>query len=371
MNEQKEHCVFTTGSCAAAAAKAAAFMLISGKKMERIRIETPAGIPFEVPLENIEMAEGRAFCAVRKGSGEDPDVTAGCLVCALAEPFVDGKEDVIIAGGEGVGVITRPGLDQPVGNAAINSVPRSMISKEVREVMSFLDYHVPVRITISVPYGQLLAEKTFNPRLGIEGGISIIGTSGIVEPMSTKALLQTIRLELRQRKECGEKIAVTAPGNYGMRFLKDHYGYDLDHAVKCSNYIGKTIDMAKEEGFSRLLLVGHAGKLVKVSGGIMNTHSQEADCRMELIAAAAIRCHTPASAILKILDCASTEEACGILMRERKLNECFAYITDRISYHLNKRAGENMDVQCIVYSIEHGILGKTVQAEKYLREVMG
>ena len=156
-----------------------------------------------------------------------------------------------------------------------------------------------------------------------------------------------------------------------MRFLEDHYGYDLDHAVKCSNYIGKTIDMAKEEGFSRLLLVGHAGKLVKVSGGIMNTHSQEADCRMELIAAAAIRCHTPAPAILRILDCASTEEACGILMQERRLNECFAYITDRISYHLNKRAGENMDVQCIVYSIEHGILGKTVQAEKYLREVMG
>ncbi len=369
MSETKEPYVFTTGSCAAAASKAAAFMLISGKKKERIRIETPAGIPFEVKLQNIEIEEGRAFCAVRKGSGEDPDVTAGCLICALAEPSADGKGEVLISGGEGVGVVTRPGLDQKVGNAAINSVPRSMIEKEVKEVMSFLDYHDSVRITISVPNGLELAEKTFNPRLGIEGGISIIGTSGIVEPMSTKALLMTIRLELRQRKECGEQIAVVAPGNYGVHFLKDYYRYDLDHAVKCSNFIGQTIDLAKEEGFTRLILVGHAGKLVKVSGGIMNTHSKEADCRMELIAAAAVRCHTPSRAVLEILDAATTEEACGILKKEGKLQECFALITDRISYHLNKRAGDRMDVQCIVYSVEYGILGKTGRAEEYLREV--
>lgn len=190
------------------------------------------------------------------------------------------KQDLVIInidGGDGVGRVTKPGLDQPVGNAAINHVPREMIEKEVREVCELLDFKGTLDITISVPKGNELAERTFNPRLGIVGGISILGTSGIVEPMSSQALIDTIRVELRQRYSLGYDYVAVAPGNYGLDFMKESYGYDLDRSVKCSNFIGETIDMAADMGFKRMLLTGHIGKLIKVAGGIMNTHSREAD----------------------------------------------------------------------------------------------
>lgn len=160
-----------------------------------------------------------------------------------------------------------------------------------------------------MPEGENLAAQTFNPRLGIKGGISILGTSGIVEPMSDKALLDTIAVELKQKRAEGHSIVAISPGNYGLEFMKRTYGYDLERSVKCSNFIGQTIDMVKEIGFSKMLLTGHIGKLIKVSGGIMNTHSKEADCRMELLAAAAIRAGAEVTLLREILDCIGTEDA--------------------------------------------------------------
>lgn len=361
---------FTTGSCSAAAAKAAAWMLLKGTKRSHIQIETPAGIMYKAELLDVSVGECKASCAVRKDAGDDPDVTDGALICAEAELLPDEEGDIIIKGGEGVGVVTRPGLDRSVGEAAINSVPLAMIRKEVREVMDLFDCRSSVRIIISVPKGRKIAEQTFNPRLGIKGGISILGTTGIVEPMSRKALLDTIRLELCQRKAEGETIPVVSPGNYGLRFMRDRYGYDLDRAVKCSNFIGETIDMAKEMGFKHLLLAGHAGKLVKVSGGIMNTHSREADARMELMAAAAVRSGARRETVLSVLDSLSTEEACGYLAEEGIVNACFSYLMERISYYLGKRAGPEMQVECMVYSNGLGLLGATPRAEEYLREAV-
>ena len=224
--------------------------------------------------------ETKVSCAVQKDGGDDPDVTTGALIYA-AVSFQDGinaedqsehvreKEPVItIDGGSGVGRVTRPGLDQPVGNAAINHVPREMIEKEVCEVCMALDFHGALAVEISVPGGGELAKSTFNPRLGIVGGISILGTSGIVEPMSAQALLDTIRVELRQHRALGEQLVAVSPGNYGLDFMKRTYDYDLDRSVKCSNFIGQTIDMAVEYGFTHMLMTGHIGKLIKVSGGI-------------------------------------------------------------------------------------------------------
>ena len=361
---------FTTGSCAAAAAKAAAYMLLGERKKERIEIDTPAGIKYSPLIEETERGSSYVSCAVRKESGDDPDITNGILVYAKAERCENSAsgERVLIEGGKGIGRVTRPGLDQPVGNAAINSTPRSMIKKEVEEVMDLFDYDGNLRIEISVPEGEELAAKTFNPRLGIEGGISIIGTSGIVEPMSTKALLDTIRVELRQLKEMGASVAVVSPGNYGMEFMKKEYGYDLDRAVKCSNYIGDTIDIARELGYKKLLLCGHVGKLIKVSGGIMNTHSAEADCRMELMAAAAIKCGAGSKALSEILECVSTEEAVEVYKKEGVERDCFRYIMDRIFFYLNKRGAEQLRAECIVYSNKYGLLGKTPGADDFLRE---
>jgi cobalt-precorrin-5B (C1)-methyltransferase len=368
---------FTTGSCAAAAAKAAAYMLLSGKKKNSIEIDTPAGIKYCPGIEEIEMGEGKVICAVRKESGDDPDITNKTLIFAkvsYGDSITDSVRDITrvhIDGGRGVGRVTRPGLDQPVGNAAINSTPRKMIEAEVMQVMELFDYEGNLDVEIFVPEGEELAAKTFNPRLGIEGGISIIGTTGIVEPMSTKALLDTIYVELRQMKEMGATVAVVSPGNYGLDFMKEKYDFDLDRAVKCSNFIGDTIDMAKELGFAKLLLCGHVGKLIKVSGGIMNTHSKEADCRMELMAAAAIRCGASKEALQKILDCVSTEEAIEVYFSEGVEKKCFEYITEKIDFYLNKRAGTSMEAQCILYSNQYGLLGTTKKAEEFLKEAKG
>ena len=357
---------FTTGSCAAAAARAAAYMLLSGHAKKTIKIMTPAGIEYEPAIEDITAGENCVSCAVRKDAGDDPDITANILIYASVEIIYDGSGNVLIEGGEGVGKVTRPGLDQKVGEAAINSVPRKMIEEEVRRVMELFDLQDSLKVVISVPEGSKIAEKTFNPRLGIEGGISIIGTSGIVEPMSTRAILDTIRVELKQKKVLGARVAVVSPGNYGLDFMRQTYGYDLDKAVKCSNYIGETIDMARDIGFKKMLIVGHVGKLIKVSGGIMNTHSAEADCRMELMATAAFKSGADNETISSILESLSTEEAYGYMTETGIEKECFKYIMERISHYLNKRATDEMKVECIVYSNKFGLLGKTEAADEFM-----
>ena len=353
---------FTTGSCAAAASKAAAYMLLTGHRKNQITIETPGGISYTAEIIDIHIGEHCASCAVVKDGGDDPDVTTGMKIyskVSLTEE-ADGKCAVLhIDGGEGVGRVTRPGLDQPVGNAAINHVPRAMIAKEVSEVCALLDYRGGLDIVISVPGGEALAARTFNPRLGI------VGTSGIVEPMSSQALLDTIRVELNQRRAEGYDSVAVTPGNYGRDYMKRRYGYDLDRSVKCSNFIGQTIDMAAELGFQRILLTGHIGKLIKVAGGIMNTHSREADARMELLAAFALRCQVPAECARRILDCLNTEEALALLQESGKLQEVMDYAMERICFYLDKRAGQRLEIACIMYSSEFGELARSREAEKW------
>lgn len=372
---------FTTGSCAAAAAKAAAYMLLTGKEKKEITIETPKGILYHAKICDPVRGETKVSCAVQKDGGDDPDVTTGALICA-AVSFQDGinaedqsehareKEPVIaIDGGSGVGRVTRPGLDQPVGNAAINHVPREMIEREVRQVCELLDYKGALWVEISAPAGVELAEKTFNPRLGIVGGISILGTSGIVEPMSSQALLDTIRVELRQKYAMGKDIVAVSPGNYGLDYMKRAYHFDLDTSVKCSNYIGQTIDMACETGFHKMLLTGHIGKLVKVAGGIMNTHSKEGDCRMELLVAAAVRQHVPVEYLEAILGCVTTEEAVKILDTCGKKDAVMADLVEKIMFYLNKRGAGKIQIEVILYSNEFGELGKSAHAKEYLDEL--
>lgn len=361
---------FTTGSCAAAAAKAAAYMLLSGRQKNTITIETPKGIPYTADVLEITRGEKAVQCAVRKDGGDDPDITSGALIYAevsLTDHTRMQATDtrIHIDGGIGVGRVTKPGLDQPVGNAAINHVPREMIAKEVLEVCDLMDYKGNLQVIISVPEGEAIAKQTFNPRLGIVGGISILGTSGIVEPMSNQALLDTIRVELNQRRAEGFDYIAVAPGNYGLDFMKKAYGYDLDKSVKCSNFIGVTIDMAVECGFTRMLLTGHIGKLIKVAGGIMNTHSKEADCRMELLSAFAIHEGAGADVASKILDCVATEEAVRLLREAGKQQEVMDYAMERIMFYLNKRAGGRMQIDCIMYDNTFGELAKSKEADRW------
>ena len=376
---------FTTGSCAAAAAKAAAYMLLTGREKTEITIETPKGLPYTAQIRNICRKEQEVSCAVEKDGGDDPDITTGALICAKVsfaeitdrkareEPgrkngtgHAPEQAQVVIDGGIGVGRVTKPGLDQPVGNAAINHVPREMIEREVLQVCQVLDYRGILSVEISVPEGEKLAEKTFNPRLGIVGGISILGTSGVVEPMSTQAILDTIRVELRQQRALGREDVVISPGNYGLDFLKNTYHYDLDKSVKCSNFIGLTIDMAVENGFEAMLLTGHIGKLIKVAGGIMNTHSREGDCRMELITSSALSAGADADTARQILSCVTTEEAVNVLKKAGLCEKTMELIMQKIMFYLNKRAAGKIAVACILYSNEHGGLGESAGAAELL-----
>lgn len=364
---------FTTGSCGAAAAKAALYMLLTGSVKDEIEIITPGGAVFRTAVKDIFRGENRVRCAVVKDGGDDPDVTTGLHVTAevRAEERADGTLEIQIEGGPGVGRVTLPGLDQPVGNAAINRVPRQMIEKELSEVAELLDFRGRIRVILSVPGGEAAAERTFNPRLGIEGGISILGTTGIVEPMSTRAILDTIRVELNQRKALGDRIAAVSPGNYGLNFMKETYGYDLNRSVKCSNYVGDTVDMVRELDFRGMLLTGHIGKLIKVSGGIMNTHSKEGDARMELLAAGVIRAGGSMDTLRGILNCRVTEEALGIIQGESPalLRKSMESVMDRILYYLRKRAGEELPVECILYSNEFGLLAASPGAMDMLEEL--
>ena len=347
---------FTTGSCGAAAAKAAAYMLLMGREKREIAIETPKGIVYRARVLDICRGEREVSCGVEKDGGDDPDVTTGAMVYARVS-FGDGG--IVIEGGEGVGTVTRPGLDQPVGRAAINRVPRQMIEREVLEVCRLADYKGGLRVVISVPGGERLAESTFNPRLGIVGGISILGTTGIVEPMSSRAVLETIRVELRQRREEGADCVVVSPGNYGLDFMRRAYGYNLDQSVKCGNFIGETIDMAVEMGFGRLLFAGHVGKLTKVAGGIMNTHSREGDCRMELLGAFAVKAGADMESVRRILECGVTEEAVHILQEQGKLGEVMDYAAERICFYMEKRAGGGLRADCVIFTNESGELARS------------
>lgn len=364
---------FTTGSCGAAAAKAALYMLLTGSVKDEIEIITPGGAVFRTEVKDIFREGNRVRCAVVKDGGDDPDVTTGLHVTAevRAEERADGDLEIQIEGGPGVGRVTLPGLDQPVGNAAINRVPRQMIEKELSEVAELLDFRGRIRVILSVPGGEAAAERTFNPRLGIEGGISILGTTGIVEPMSTRAILDTIWVELNQRKALGDRIAAVSPGNYGLNFMKETYGYDLNRSVKCSNYVGDTVDMVREMDFRGMLLTGHIGKLIKVSGGIMNTHSKEGDARMELLAAGVIRAGGSMDTLRGILNCRVTEEALSIIQAESPalLRTSMESVLDRILYYLRKRAGEELPVECILYSNEFGLLAASPGAMDMLEEL--
>lgn len=366
-DKKKLRCGYTTGSCAAAAAKAAAETLLSGRELTEVTLRTPKGIVLTLPLTQCEITEHAVRCGVRKDSGDDADVTNGITVFAQAEKTKE--PGVIVTGGRGIGKVTKKGLEQEPGSYAINRVPRQMIREAVENVMENAGYEGGVRITISAPEGEALAARTFNPSLGIEGGISILGTSGIVEPMSEKALIDTIALEMRMHEARGERFCIITPGNYGMHFISETLSLDLSRTVKCSNFIGETIDMAPVYHMKGILLVGHLGKLVKLGAGIMNTHSREGDGRMEVICACALKADAELSLLQKLIDCITTDEAVTLLEEAGILRETMEILLQKIEYYLKKRAFEGIAIGAVVFSNLHGLLGMTQGAEALIGEI--
>lgn len=392
---------YTTGSCAAAAAKAAATMLFAREDLPVVELLTPKGIRIWLEVLDVKRQKNLVSCAIRKDGGDDPDVTSGLLV--YAEVCLCGRQDaeqlqrvfahlgqkgevaekppekevlekkkavVGITAGEGVGKITLPGLEQPIGAPAINKVPRQMITEAVQEICEKYEYHDGIRVCIRVPEGAETAKRTFNPRLGIDGGISILGTSGIVEPMSEKALISSIEVEMKQKASGGKEYLLIAPGNYGLQYLSGHFPFEAEEAVKCSNYVGQTIDFAVNLGLRGILFVAHIGKFIKVAGGIMNTHSRDADARMEIMAACALRAGADADTANQILNAVTTDEGLAILKKTPFWEKTLQIVTEKVEYYLNHRAQGQLKIGAVLYSNATGELGRTTQAEELLESLL-
>lgn len=360
---------YTTGSCAAAAAQAAAKMLLTGEKVEEVALQTPKGILLHLLIEDIQMDKEEVRCAVRKDGGDDPDVTHGILIYARVKK--SGEAGIHLDGGTGVGRVTRPGLERPVGAAAINKVPRKMIRENVEAVCRQMNYTGGMDVVIEIPEGVEISKKTFNPRLGIQGGISILGTSGIVIPMSEAALVASIRLEMEMLVKNGAGYLVITPGNYGQAFSKGQMNIDLTYSMKCSNYVGETLDMARELGVKGILFIAHIGKFIKVAGGIMNTHSRNADSRAEVMAANALRAGASRNTVMEILDSVTTEQSIDILIRDHCLEKTMEEVLQRVEYYLSKRGGEQLEVGAILFSSVHGKLGETSGVKRLCEEING
>lgn len=364
-------CGYTTGSCAAAAAKAAAWMLFSGRRTEDVTLMTPKGEALTLAVEDIERGEGFVSCAVRKDSGDDPDVTNGMRIYARTERFASSFQEVRIDGGAGIGRVTKAGLDQPPGAAAINSVPREMIRRAVLEVMEEAGYTGGISVILSAPDGERIAARTFNPRLGIVGGISILGTTGIVEPMSDAAVVDTIRAEIHVRRAAGGNCLLLTPGNYGEDFLVHSMGIGRDTAVKCSNFIGDSLDCAADSGFSDVLLVGHIGKLVKLAAGMLNTHSRYGDCRAEIFAAHAALHGADADTVRRLMESVMTDDMLDIVCGAGLLTPVIRSIGWKIVSHAETRLAGRAALGVVVFSNRMGLLFETPNARPLAEKIRG
>ena len=335
---------FTTGTTATAAAIGAAYMYLNDKR-DIVDVELPAGITLTIPLEFVKKEKNLFTCGVKKNAGDDPDVTDGILISAKLE-FL--KKDIGLEfnffAGEGVGIFTKDGLALPKGEAAINPVPRQMMIDNLSRILKEAGFIGIVNITVMVENGVEIAKKTFNERLGIIGGISILGTSGLVLPMSKTALLETIEADIKFRlKNSKERRVYLAPGNIGAKFLENNFNINSTTVAIISNFIGESIDYAISNDVREIVLCGDLGKLIKLSGGIMNTHSNDSDSRLELLVAAVLKLcikenkELPIQIISNIFEQKTTTGAVNII-KENNFENCFDILADQMLYYAYNRA---------------------------------
>ena len=420
-NQKKLRLGITTGTCSAAAAQAATMQLLLGVESHAVTLRTPKGMTVSVPVYLLESDDRRASYKVIKDSGDDPDVTNGTDVCVTVEYVQQsasaetdgsvgtrgnknvsvetggntGSDGIVEAstrsskhgsqdrscaftskaypyltldGGIGIGRVTKEGLEQAVGQAAINRVPRQMIFDAVADVCEKANVCEPLHITVWMPEGETLAKRTFNLKLGIEGGLSVLGTSGILEPMSEQAIVATIETEIRQLHAVGEEKILVTPGNYGQAYASEYLKLDLTKSVKSSNYIGDTIDLAISYGMKDFLLVGNIGKLVKLAAGIFNTHSKVADGRGEIFAVHAAMAGAGADVVQEIYNCINTDRMLDVVEREGLREAVMQSILAAIEKHVDGRIGDAMRFGVIVFSEKYGYLGQTSDAERELNK---
>ncbi len=351
----------TTGTCAAAAAKAAIMKLL-GKSASQIKIMTPKGWEVLLEVEYCSHEEDGIVCAVRKDAGDDPDITHGMLVEAYCR-LLD-EPGVVIEGGEGVGRVTQKGLSIAPGEAAINPVPRQMISEAVT---ALLPSGRGACVEIRLPSGKELARKTFNPRLGIVDGLSILGNSGIVEPMSEEAIKQSMSLEVKVAVQAGHQRLILSPGNYGLTMAKK-LGITDWGIIKIGNHLGFMLDECSSHGVKDVLMIGHIGKLVRLSGGIFDSYSKIADARIEILAANLAWLGAPQFVIQKLFDCITTEAALEVI-RHHGYQGIYALLCQKAEQRASQRVHDELRVGVIMCSLKPEMLGCGDMASRFLESV--
>jgi len=373
---------YTTGSCATAAAKAAAIGLFTGNIPDEIEIDTPIGTKLKLKIHHMQLSADEATCAVQKDAGDDPDVTNGCFVHARVER--NNTPEIEIDGGEGVGRVTKPGLQVPVGHAAINPVPRRMIEGAVKEVIG---NGCGLKIIISVPDGKALGEKTFNPKLGIIGGISIIGTTGIVRPMSEDAFKTSLLCGLDIAQGIGYETVVLVPGSLGERSFLNLFNIPKDQVIQISNFVGFMLTAAGQRNFKRIILAGHPGKLAKLLRGDFQTHSSVSrpanDILIDIIeqklqnrglesGAGGQKTETRLpNAILNHLKEVSTIEGIVELLREYKYLSIMDAVAEKVEtkvleFYRVKQPFPTLEVGVILFDMKGSIIGISSSAQTWL-----
>ena len=361
---------YTTGSCAAAAAKASVHMLFIKEKIEHINIDTPKGIPLTLKVENVEFGENYAICSIQKDGGDDIDATHTMDIFAKAELINKESEELIVTGGLGIGVVTKKGLSVEVGKHAINPVPMKMIRNEVKKVLeknNNLLNDKSLKITIFAPKGEEVAKKTFNPRLGIVGGISILGTTGIVEPMSEEGWKKSLSIELEMKKEQGMDKIILVPGNHGEQFIKEHLKIDINNCVRMSNFVGYMLNEAKRLGYKKILMAGHIGKFIKISAGIFNTHSKICDARNEIMIANLALMGANLDFLQKINECVTAEGAVEIIDKS-EYTEIYNILCNKCSERVKEYLNEDIEVEVYMFRMDKSLLGKSANADLLMED---
>ena len=366
VNGKKLRKGFTTGTCATAATAAAISMILNQDIEEKVTVSTANGVEVTMDIKDPSFGELTASAAVEKDGGDDADATHGLLIYSTVTLLPD-SNDIEIDGGVGVGRVTQKGLKCDVGMAAINPTPRAMIEKTARQL---LGPNCGAKIIISVPGGEETAKLTYNSRLGIVGGISILGTTGIVNPMSEDSWKASITIELTMLYNQGYRSVVLAPGNYGEDFATNVLGIPPHRIVNMSNFVGHVLKEVQRIGFTRVLMVGHMGKFVKVAGGISSTHSKDSDARMEIIMANLALLGAPVELLEKVDQCITTDAA-GTLIEEYHYEEVYQVLVDKMKFRserLLRNRKPEVSIDVVTFGTEAGYLASTQTLEEIAEE---
>ncbi len=342
---------YTTGSCAAGAAKGAAYGLLHGIIPDSVEIMTPAEISLRLNLIHRKVDKDFAECAVRKYSGDDPDITNGCEIHVRVAKTE--YNDVRFVAGDGVGTVTRPGLQISQGEPAINPVPRTMIKGTLNEV---LGTHGGMDIQVTVPEGKKLARKTFNGKLGIVDGISIIGTTGIVRPMSLDSFKVSLLCGLDVAKATGNESIVLVPGSIGETGFKQHYNVSEHQVIQMSNFVGFMLKESIKRGFKSVIIGGHPGKLAKLIRGDFYTHSSSSKPANDVLIRI-LREEKVGSPLISMLNDSPTVDGMVKILRAHNMLHLFNRISDDVQSAATNYVSSRIKIGAILFDMKKNVIG--------------